>query len=142
MASLSQYGNKDVAEHIAGIGQGNRLDPSLWCLISTLIINTCKRKSHRTTITTPISKKEVSLFEFAFVDNADLVTAANNAYISSVEIIQKTQTLMTEWCGYICTTSGLVVPVKTRWFFVSFFLGWYRLGVQNTRLSTWRHNFT
>ena len=116
------YGNKDVAEHIAGIGQGIRLDPSLWCLISILIIDTCKRKSHRTTSTTPISKKEVSLIGFAFVDNADLVTTANNAYISRLKVIQKMLTLMTERCGCFCATGGLVAPVKTRWFLVSFFL--------------------
>ena len=46
------YGNKEVVEPIAGIGQGNGLGPSLWCLISTIIIKTCK-KGHRT----PISKK-------------------------------------------------------------------------------------
>ena len=61
------------------------------------------------------------LLGFAFVDDADLVTAANNAYTSGVEMIQKMQALMTEWCGCICTTGGLIAPAKTRWFLVSFF---------------------
>ena len=59
------YGNEDENKPIAGIGQGNGLGPSLWCLTSTIIIKTCKRKGHRTTITTPISKKIVSLLGFA-----------------------------------------------------------------------------
>ena len=83
------YGNKDEDKPIARIGQGDGLGPSLWCLISTIIIKTCKRKGHRIIITTPISKKEVSLLGFAFVDDADLVTTANNAYTSSMEMINK-----------------------------------------------------
>ena len=55
------YGNEDKNKHIAEIAQGNGMGPSLWCLISTTIIKTCKRKGHGTTITTPISKN-ISLF--------------------------------------------------------------------------------
>ena len=90
------YGNEDKKEPIAGIGQGNRLGSSLWCLISTVIIKTCKHKGHGTTITTPISKKIFSFLGFAFVDDADLVTAASNAFKSGAEIIQKMQAFMTK----------------------------------------------
>ena len=108
------YGNEDANDPIAGIGQGNGLGPSLWWLISTIIIKCCKRKGHGTTFTTPISKRVVSLLGFVFVDDADVVTAANNAYQSGGEMIQKMQALMIDWCGCICATSGLIVPVKTR----------------------------
>ena len=74
------YGNEDANNPIAGIGQDNGLGPSLWCLISTIIIKCCKRKGHGTIIITPISKRTVSLLGFAFVNDADLVTAANNVY--------------------------------------------------------------
>ena len=37
-------------------------------------------------------------------------------------MIQKMQTLMTEWCGCIRTTGGYIAPAKTRWFLISFFL--------------------
>ena len=29
---------------------------------------------------------------------------------------------MTEWCGWICATGGLIAPAKIRWFQVTFFL--------------------
>ena len=116
------YWNEDTNEPIAGIGQGNGLGPSLCCLISTIIIKNCKRKDHGTTITTPNLKRIVSLFGFAFVDDADLVTAANNAYKSGTEMIQKMQALMTKCCGCICLTGGFIAPTKTIWFLVSFFL--------------------
>ena len=97
------------------------MGPLLWCLISTIIIKNCKRKDHETTITTPISKKIVSLLRLAFVDDADLVTTAKNAYQSGVEMIKKMQVLMTKCCGCICAAGGLIASVKTRWFLVSFF---------------------
>ena len=115
------YGNKDANNPIAGIKKGNGIGPLLWVLISTIIINCCKRKGHGTTIITPISNKTVSLLGFAFVDNADLITAANNAYQSGAEMIQKMQALMTDWCGCIRATGGFIAPTKTRWFLVSFF---------------------
>ena len=60
------YSNKDENKPIDGVSQGNRLGSSLWCLISTIIIKTYKQKDHGTIITTPISKKEVSLLGVAY----------------------------------------------------------------------------
>ena len=74
------YGNEEEA--IDGIGQGNGLGLPLWCLISTILIKMCKMKGHATTIITAISKTVVSLIGFDFVDDTDLVTAANNAQTS------------------------------------------------------------
>ena len=92
------YGNKDEDKPITGINQSNRLGLSFWCLISTIIIKTCKQKGLGTTITILISKKEISLLGFAFVDGFNLVTAVNNVYTFGVEIIQKMQALMIDWC--------------------------------------------
>ena len=79
------YGNED--EPIAGIDQGNGLGPSLWCLISTILIKMCKMKGHGTTIIIAISRMVVSLIGFAFVDDADLVIATNNAHTSGGTMI-------------------------------------------------------
>ena len=84
-------------------------------------MQTCKRKGHGTTIITPISKKIVSLLGFAFVDNADLVTMANNAYTSGAVMIPKIPALMTDWCECIRAPGGLIAPAKTRLCLVSFF---------------------
>ena len=115
------YGNEEEKEPIAGIGECNEMGPSLWCLINTVIIKTCKRKGHGTTIRTQISKKIVSLLGFVFVDNANLVIAVKNAYTSGVAMIQKMQALMTGWCGCIWATGEYIAPAKTRWFLISLF---------------------
>ena len=105
------HGNEEAA--IAEIGQGNGLRPSLWCLISTILIKMCKMKGHATTIITAISKTVVSLLGFAFVDNDDLVTAADNTHTSDATMIKQMQSLMTCWCGESWATGGLIAPTKT-----------------------------
>ena len=115
------YGNEDPEEPIAGIGQGNGMGPSLWCLMSSVVIKDCKRNGHGTTIITAISRKIASLLGFAFVDDADLTTAASNAQTSGTEMIHRMQALMTHWCGCIRATGGYIAPVKTKWFLISFF---------------------
>ena len=131
-------GNEDPEEPIAGIGQGNSMCPSLWCLMSSVIIKDCKRNGHGTTIITAISRKIASILGFAFVDNADLTTAASNAHTSVTEMIHKMHALMTHWCGCIRAIGGYIAPVKTRWFLISFFLDGNWLGIRNEIFSPWQ----
>ena len=49
----------DEQSTISGIGQGKRLGPALWVLISFIIIKMCKAKGHGMKVTTPISKKDI-----------------------------------------------------------------------------------
>ena len=56
------------------------------------------------------------------------MTAANNAHTSDKMMIEKMQSLMTDACGGIRATGGLIAPTKSRWFLVAFFwdgLDWY-----------------
>ena len=48
--SKPMYGNKDLSNPIGGIGQGNGISPSLWCLISTIIFSCCRERN-----TSPLS---------------------------------------------------------------------------------------
>ena len=86
---------------MAGIGQGDGLGPSLWCLISATLIKMCKMKEHATTIITAILKTVVSLIEFAYVDDTNLVTAADNDHTSGETMIKQMQALMICWFGGI-----------------------------------------
>ena len=68
----------------------------------------------------PNLKKIGSLLGFAFVNDADQVTAVSNAYKSGPEMIQKMQAPMPELCWCICAIGCLIVPAKTRWYLVLF----------------------
>ena len=93
------YGDEETA--IYGIGQGNGLGPALWALISSIIIKMYKIKGHSMNVTTPIFKQDVSLLGFAFVDDADLVSGANNVHSTGTTMIARFQALMTCWNGGI-----------------------------------------
>ena len=84
----------DEENAISGIGQGNRLRPALWALISFIIIKMCKAKEHGMNITTPISKQNVSLLGFVSVNDVDLVCSANNVHTPGTTIIAHLQALM------------------------------------------------
>ena len=66
-------------------------------------------------ITRPISKEDVSLLGFAFVDDADLVSGADDVHTSGTTMIARFQALMTCWNGGIRAIGGLVTPKKTHW---------------------------
>ena len=57
-------------------------------------------KGYTTTIITAISKTVVSFLGFAFVDDADLATAAENTHTSGSTMIKQMQALMTCWRTY------------------------------------------
>ena len=101
------YGGEDPQNPISGIGQGNGMGPCLWCLISSIIFKDCKRCRHCTTIMTAITRNLCSLLGFAFVDDADLTTAASDAKTSGTEMIHWIQALITQWYGCIRATRGL-----------------------------------
>ena len=76
------YGSN--ASSLAGSGQGNGLGPALCALISSIIVKTCKAKSHSMIVLTAFSKQDISLLGFAFVDDADLILGADDVYTSGV----------------------------------------------------------
>ena len=86
---------------ITRIGQRNELEPSLWCLISTILIKMCKMKGHAITIITATSKTVVYLIRFICIHGADLVTTDDNHHTSGTIMTKRMQVLVTYLCGGI-----------------------------------------
>ena len=95
--STPVYGNKEST--ISCIGQGNGLGPALWAHISSIIIKMYKANVHGMKVTTTISKEDVSLLGFAFVDNTDLVSGGNDVHNTSATMITRFQSndLLKRW---------------------------------------------
>ena len=72
------YSNEETA--ISVIGQGNGLGPAQWALISSII--------------TPISKHDISLLGFVFVNNTDLVSSTDDVHSTGATMIALFQALM------------------------------------------------
>ena len=99
---------------LAGCGQGNGLGPTLWALISSVVIDICKEAGHGIEIATAITKMILSLMRFAFVDNADLAQAASDQDTSGKEMINYFQEFMRRWEGGIRASGGAICPNKTK----------------------------
>jgi hypothetical protein len=68
--SKSMYQSALGDAPLQGAGQGNGAGPSLWALISTVIISAMKRVGHEVQLLSPISNLSLWIVCFAFVDNA------------------------------------------------------------------------
>ena len=80
------YGNEETA--ISGISQSNGLGPALWVLISSVILKMCKAEGHDMKVTTPISKQDVSLLGFTFVNDVDLGSGVNNVHTTGITMMR------------------------------------------------------
>ena len=87
------YGDQVTA--ISGIWQGNGLEAAIWALISSINIEMFKAKGHSMIVTIPISKQDISLLAFAFVNNTDLVSGADNVHTTGTTMVADFQALMT-----------------------------------------------
>ena len=78
--SEAVYGDEPVP--IMGIGQGNGLGPTLWCLISTILLRMMQQAGHGVSMISALSLYLLQLVGFAFVDDTDLFCAGKTATTS------------------------------------------------------------
>ena len=79
------FGDKIIS--VVGCGQGNSVVLTLWALISSVVIQMCKKVGHGIEITTTITKIILSLIGFTFVDNTDLAQATPDQDTNGEEMI-------------------------------------------------------
>ena len=112
------YGDKMIP--VAGYGQKNGVDSTMWALISSVLIQMYKEVEHGIKIATTITKMILSLMCFAFVHNANLAQAVPDQDTSGEEMIDKFQEYMQIWEGGICASGGAICPNKTKWFLIDY----------------------
>jgi hypothetical protein len=87
--------------HFRGAGQGNGAGPSLWALISTVIISAMKRAGHGVQLLLSISNRSLWIVCFAFVDDADTVQTAQTVEQSGEDVIRHLQPAVDRWEGLL-----------------------------------------
>ena len=93
------YGDKTIP--LAGCGQGNGLGPTLWALISTVILTMCRRAGHRMKFDTSITRLPISFMGYLFVDDADIVQGSDDVNTSGKSLLSDFQKFMRRWNGSI-----------------------------------------
>jgi hypothetical protein len=123
---------------IQGVGQGNGAGPQIWAAISSVVLNMLRAEQCGSFFTSAISGESLDFVGYAFVDDVDLVSSAQNC--DSTYAFQNIQKALNIWEGGITASGGAIVPEKSHWYLVDF--AWkngqasYR-SIQDSPASIW-----
>ena len=102
-----------------GVGQGNGAGPPVWAVVSSRMFQILRKRNLVSTISRPISKEQLQLCGFAYVDDSDIIATSNNVNDPNATIMQMQQTLDT-WEESAKVTGGALEPSKSFGFLVYF----------------------
>ena len=107
----TSYGDSDITyqqgrDRFHGILQGNGAGPTVWAMISTIVLDRLRHKNMGVKINT-IDGKTITIPAFAFVDDTDLFQE-----LLGDNDTQSPQLAVNEWVHGIQTTGGLIIGDK------------------------------
>jgi hypothetical protein len=106
---------------IQGVGQGNGAGPQICALVSTPIFNMLRSMGLGMKLLSPISRMNLFLVGFGFVDDTDLAISSDD-YSSARDAASALQQAVTAWEGGLRATGGALEPSKSLWYPIEF--GW------------------
>ena len=118
--STKTFGGKEKGyEHNAqGAGQGNGAAPQIWAVLSTKTFEMMAELGLDTELLTPVSKEELRLAGFAYVDDSDIFVSRLDDNIH--QLVDKLQQLVTNWELAAKVTGGAIAPEKCWWYLLEF----------------------
>ena len=112
--------NPLYAVPIQGVGQGNAAGPQIWALVSAPCLKLLYHKGHRCFFRCALSGEEVSFVGYAFVDDFDQVTTAEEISAPAFIAAEKMQAAVRDWAGSVEVTGGALEPSKSYWYLIDF----------------------
>ena len=97
-----------------GIGQGNVYGPIIWAGISSPLLKILREKGSGVKITAPISKEELKMAGYSFVDDTDQIEL-NSDEVVWENVLRNAQSGLELWECLLRTTGGAIEPSKTDW---------------------------
>ena len=95
-----------------GIGQENGLGPSLWALISTILLNMMVSAGHGVRLHSSLTGHVLHVVGFSFVDNTDLFSA-KDPNSTGEDLLEDFQAVLDLWAGALVATGGELSPQKS-----------------------------
>jgi hypothetical protein len=114
------YGNYDEPEPHQGIGQGNGLGPTLWALLSSILIKNMKRHNHGVKLRSALTLSLISIVCFAFVDNIDLVISGQFRHSTGKESCEEFQSALDRWFRSLIASGGALCPLNSFCYLIDF----------------------
>ena len=108
------YGGDEWEDCPHGCGQGNGYGPAIWAAISSPLLKIMKEKGFGTNISSPITKEQLHMAAFSFVDDTDQIEL-NLEHHPWNKLLQRAQASLTLWESLLRTTGGAIEPTKSDW---------------------------
>jgi hypothetical protein len=102
-----------------GTGQGNGAAPQIWAVVSSAMFEVMHQKGLGTNFQAPISKEELELCGFAFVDDSDIIATSGYQNNPNETVLQMQKTINC-WDGVARATGGALAPDKSWWYLIHF----------------------
>ena len=111
--SKLSFGGKEQGYKAApnGLGQGNGCAPTAWSVVSSKMFQVMHKRGASTQIMSPLTRSEIDVCGFAYVDDTDLIASSQNINDTS-DATKKMQRTVNEWEAVSKTTGGALVPEK------------------------------
>lgn len=109
------HGNQPEDLPAQGILQGNGAGPSGWSSTSAILIKTMKAQGFGHEEWTLIRQRAMAMTCFAFVDDTDLIRAAQDPAKPLQELLEEAQQASFLWENLLRVTGGALAPKKSHW---------------------------
>ena len=145
--STSTYGGRDSYPPLQGVGQGNGAGPAIWVAISTVLLTIMRSKGFGLSILSAISLEALAIAGFAFVDDADIIHAANDPSTDNQVVLKTAQAAINTWEGTLNATGGAIGAEdgnKAFWYFLDFQFQkgkWQYMGREKLPGELWVRNY-
>jgi hypothetical protein len=101
-----EYAGSMVEVKMQGLGQGNGMSPSRWCVISIMILRAHRAKGHGAHFIAPMSHVQSSLSAILYVDDTDLLHLSMDGNKTIYEIHITLQLAIENWSKLLIATGG------------------------------------
>jgi hypothetical protein len=117
--SSATYGGSNDPPH-QGVGQGNGVGPTIWAVISAVLLAIMKDLGFGLNTLSSLSDMALSLGGFAFVDDTDLFNAASSVRTKGEDHLAHSQQCVDWWEAILRATGRGLRVDKSFWIFVDF----------------------
>lgn len=111
--SEATYGSNEIApqikHHLQGLNQGNGEGPTIWPIVSSMILSILHSKGYSTEFISSISKATLRLIGFSYMDDCNLFSSGDSAS----DTFKQMQQSLLHWEALIKVTRGCLVLNKS-----------------------------
>ena len=91
MATPASPTEVTISTTTSGLSQGNGAGPAIWVAISTVLLSIMRQRGFGFSILSSLSFTALVLAGFAFVDDTDIIHAANDPYTLPSDVLEQAQ---------------------------------------------------